>query len=311
MIAKIIAPGGAHKHFLNYFIDRYSKLTPKITELPFSSNGTSHNVNMLSGSFESGHPNENFPYFNDTDKLHVVVEVDKDDIFFLERIVSLRAGDFKQSLEQDYINLKKQYIEMYNIDKVIQKLYNKTISADTVVPKFIMRDIKKLMFLNPESNGFLVQQKQYLAHLPNKHYLFPLASIWDKQKFFNEIKKLSASQSLDIQLDETAESLYELFTKNIKGYESKNRIKSVISALEKDEDFDLKNLDLIEQAYLSAFIEKNNDFVTIPLTNSFFQNTKDIKLWLDYYPRHYKAMNPNLPTFNNIPNPFYLWKNKK
>lgn len=311
MIAKIIAPGGAHKHFLNYFIDRYSKLTPKITELPFSSNGTSHNVNMLSGSFESGHPNKNFPYFNDTDKLHVVVEVDKDDIFFLERIVSLRAGDFKQSLEQDYINLKKQYIEMYNIDKVIQKLYNKTISADTVVPKFIMRDIKKLMFLNPESNGFLVQQKQYLAHLPNKHYLFPLASIWDKQKFFNEIKKLSASQSLDIQLDETAESLYEQFTKNIKGYESKNRIKSVISALEKDEDFDLKNLDLIEQAYLSAFIEKNNDFVTIPLTNSFFQNTKDIKLWLDYYPRHYKAMNPNLPTFNNIPNPFYLWKNKK
>ena len=33
--------------------------------------------------------------------------------------------------------------------------------------------------------------------------------------------------------------------------------------------------------------------------------------YLKYYPEHYKAMNPNLPKFNGIPNPFYLWNLKK
>ena len=49
----------------------------------------------------------------------------------------------------------------------------------------------------------------------------------------------------------------------------------------------------------------------MPLVNNFFQNTKDILEYITYYPKHYKAMNPNLPTFNGIPNPFYLANLKK
>jgi hypothetical protein len=67
----------------------------------------------------------------------------------------------------------------------------------------------------------------------------------------------------------------------------------------------------VEQAYVSAWIEKNHEFVTVPLTNSFFSTTGEITYWLEHYPKHYKAMNPNLPTFDGKPNPFHLWNLKK
>ena len=44
----------------------------------------------------------------------------------------------------------------------------------------------------------------------------------------------------------------------------------------------------------------------MPLSESFFKNTDEIMEYIKYYPEHYKAMNPNLPIFNNIPNPFFL-----
>ena len=71
------------------------------------------------------------------------------------------------------------------------------------------------------------------------------------------------------------------------------------------------NIDIVEQAFISAWIEQNNDYINVPFTHHFFKTTKEITEWLKLYPEHYKAMNPNLPKFNNIPNPFYLWKNKK
>ena len=75
--------------------------------------------------------------------------------------------------------------------------------------------------------------------------------------------------------------------------------------------YDLSPIDIVEQAYLSSYIEQNYEFICVPNTNYFFQNTKEILDWIEWYPQHYKAMNPNLPIFNGIPNPFYLHKNGK
>lgn len=311
MIAYVVAPGGAHKGFLNYFLDRYSALTPKITELPFGSNGTSHNENMLSGQFKSYHPSENPPYFTNTDLPHILVTVSIADILFLERIINLRGADLKQNVNKDYIQFKEDYIKKYNLDTIIKKLFDKDIDNNTKVPKCVFRDIKKLMFLDPTKNGFITKQNQYKKHLPNKTYHFPLSAIWHKENFFKEIKKLNNYLDLQITLDDTADMVFDTFTKNIKEWGTKDRILKVIDALEKKQNFNLETLDTVEQAYLSAYIEKNNNYVTVPFTNGFFKDTNEIQTWLNYYPQHYKAMNPNLPTFNNIPNPFHLWNLKK
>ena len=68
---------------------------------------------------------------------------------------------------------------------------------------------------------------------------------------------------------------------------------------------------LITNNIIEELYKKNYDFITIPRTNNFFNTTNEIIQWLDWYPNHYKAMNPNLPKFNGIPNPFYLWNLKK
>ena len=59
------------------------------------------------------------------------------------------------------------------------------------------------------------------------------------------------------------------------------------------------------------WIEKNNSFIQVPNTREFFKDTLEIVEYIEFYPNHYKAMNPNLPMFNGIPNPFHLWSLKK
>ena len=310
MIAYVVAPGGAHKGFLNYFLDRYSSLTPTINSLPFSENGTAHVQSILSGKFQSYHPEGN-PVFMNANIPHVIVTINLDDLLFLERIVNFRGGDYKQNINTNYIKFNKNYIKDYNIDTMITNLFDKKIDQTTEVPKFVLRDLKKLMFLDPNKNGFIAQQKKYIKNLPTKCFQFPLSAIWSKNSFFEEIKKCSDYLDLSVVIDDSAELVYDKFLNNIKEYPTKNRMQEIVTALQNKQPYDLTEIDTIEQAYLSAYIEKNNDYVIVPLQNAFFKNTLDIVKWLEYYPKHYKAMNPNLPTFNNIPNPFHLWNLKK
>jgi len=97
-----------------------------------------------------------------------------------------------------------------------------------------------------------------------------------------------------------------LFIRNIKQYDTRHRCEKIIEALQNNENININDIDNVEQAYISAWIEKNYRFVTIPLTNNFFKNTKEILDWIEWYPQFYKAMNPNLPIFNGIPNPYHL-----
>ena len=46
ILVNIVYLGGSHGAFLKYFVDRFSKLTPLISESPFLSNGTSHSLSI-------------------------------------------------------------------------------------------------------------------------------------------------------------------------------------------------------------------------------------------------------------------------
>ena len=72
----------------------------------------------------------------------------------------------------------------------------------------------------------------------------------------------------------------------------------------------LSGLDVSSEAYIYAEMEKRNDFIQMPLTNRFFRDTAELEQFVEHYPNHYKAMNPNMPKFNGIANPYYLKKDK-
>ena len=102
-----------------------------------------------------------------------------------------------------------------------------------------------------------------------------------------------------------------MFIQKLPWIKTKDRVFTIIDAIKQNKDINIEDIDTVQQAFVGAWIEQNYEFITIPLSNGFWKTTGEIIQWLKYYPQHYKAMNPNLPTFNGIPNPFHLAKLKK
>ena len=172
-----------------------------------------------------------------------------------------------------------------------------------------MRDFYKLSFIDPDKSGFVMLDKVLRENKPSNTFEFPISCFWDKNIFFNTLQQ--AGEHLNLKLDISDKTIHDTFMDGLNFYDTKNRANEVIKAIQDKQDIDIQNLDTVEQAYVSAWIEKNHEFVIVPLCNKFFNTTGEIGHWLEHYPQHYKAMNPNLPTFNNIPNPFHLWNLKK
>jgi hypothetical protein len=303
--------GGSHGSFLRHFLDKFSSLTTKILENPFTKNGTVHKQTKNSEKIKQYHLSKEYPYFQNVDETHILITVENNDLLFLQRIAQTRAGDNKIDLTKDFVKFTKSYITGFNIEKEFYTLYNKNVDEKTGIPKYIFRDYLKLSFLDTSTNGFIKSQKNCLRTLPKKTLFFPVNAFWNKDIFFKEIKILNEKLDLKLILEEEAKEFFITFLNNIKELPTRDRVREAIDCLKNKKDYDLSKIDVVEQAYLSSYIEQNYRFINIPNTNYFFQNTKEILDWIDWYPEYYKAMNPNLPTFNGIPNPFYLHKNGK
>ena len=70
----------------------------------------------------------------------------------------------------------------------------------------------------------------------------------------------------------------------------------------------IKSLNVCTEAFIYAEIEKRNKFIQTPFMNKFFRDADEIKQYIEYYPNHYKAMNPNMPVVNGYKNPYYIKK---
>jgi hypothetical protein len=310
-ICNVVFQGGAHGNFLRYYIDKFSKLTPNIDQLPFTDNGTSHNEIQYSGMVDRYHPYKQPPYFRNTDEPHVLITIDQQDILFLQRIVNMRAGDQKIDLNNDTIKLSKSYIENFDIEHTFKKLYGKDVNENTEIPKFIFRDFLKLAFLDPSKDGFIKRDNEYRKHMPDNTFLFPVSAFWNEDKFKTIIQEMSDKHNLKIEQSTESHEIYQKFIQNISQYRTIDRCDKIIKSLKDGTNTYTTDLDTVEQAYISAWIEKNHDFVSVPLCDYFFTTTKEINNWLEWYPQFYKAMNPNLPKFNGIDNPYHLHDLKK
>ena len=307
-LVNIAFQGGTHGNYLRFCIDKFSTLTPKMIGTPFSENKTSHNKLNYSKHIRQYHPPASEPFFMNTNEPHILITVEESDLLYLERWVTMRAGDHKVDVSTDMITTTKDFLDAFAWKTKFKKYYNLDLPQDKV-PKFLMRDFYKLGFLDPNKNGFVERDKKLKNHLPSNTFCFPVSSFWDKDKFFETMQQ--ASDHLDLALDLSDRTVHDKFIDGLNFFETKDRVHDVIRAIQNNQNIDISTIDVVEQAYVSAWLENNNEFVIVPLCDQFFQTTGEIVNWLKYYPQHYKAMNPNLPIFNNIPNPFHLWNLKK
>ena len=307
-IVNIAFQGGTHGNYLRFCIDKFSTLTPELVGTPFTENNTSH-VNLnYSGSVDLYHPSETHPHFQSTNEPHILITIDKEDLLFLERWVTIRSGDHKVDVLADQVSVHSYFLEDFSWKDKLKKYYNIDLTKDSI-PKFLMRDFYKLSFMDPNKSGFIIADKVLRKNKPSNTFEFPVSSFWDKDKFFSTLKQ--ASEQLNLNLDLTDTTIHNSFIDGLNFYNTKNRVLEVTKAIRDKQDIDIRALDTVEQAYVSAWLEKNHEFVIVPVCDQFFRSTGEIVNWLEHYPQHYKAMNPNLPTFNDIPNPFHLWNLKK
>ena len=312
--------GGSHGAFLKYFVDKFSKLTPDINESPFIDNGTSHNLSVK-------YSNKIYRYtFEDTDgkdinnynfenkgEPHILIVIDEESIFNFTRLFFVREDDheltstFFKQIDNNFL-LSKKFVQMY-VSK-IKKIYNYNIES-AECPTIITRDFLKITFLNLNNNQSLQSSKKTLKNIDDKTVCINLSDIWNTEKFIKKMKEASDQLGLELELGKEAVSLHKEFLSKRATHTTFNRVFEIIEHIKKRTYYDCRGLDLVEQAYLSAWLEKNNNFIQTPNTREFFKDTLEIIEYIDLYPNHYKAMNPNLPTFNGIPNPFYLWNLKK
>ena len=307
-LVNIAFQGGTHGNYLRFCIDKFSTLTPEIEGTPFTKNNTSHVDLNNSDSVVRYHPEELYPHFRNTNEPHILITVDEEDLLFIERWVTMRAGDHKVDVLKNLVSVHSSFLQNFPWKDKFKKYYDIDLTKNSI-PKFLMRDFYKLSFIDPDKNGFIIADKVLRENKPSNTFEFPISCFWDKDKFFSTLKQ--ASEQLNLNLDLTDKTIHDSFMGRLNFYNTKHRASDVIQAIQDKQDIDIQNLDTVEQAYVSAWIEKNHKFVIVPLCNQFFRSTDEIFSWLEHYPQHYKAMNPNLPTFNDIPNPFHLWNLKK
>ena len=308
-LVNIAFQGGTHGNFLRFFIDKFSRHTKDIDGNPFTENHTSHLPVSYSGQVTKYHPTDHEPIYQNIDQPHILITIEKEDLMFIERWATIRAGDHKIDTSQDTVEVNSFFLKYFPWKEKFLKLYNLDLEKTPKIPKFLIRDFYKLSFLDPAHSGYIIADIFYRKNKPKNTFCFPVSSFWNEEKFYNTIEQVN--KKFGLQLEIYDKTVYTTFHKNLHFLDTRYRVNEVINCIKDKKNISLQSLDRVEQAYISAWIEQTFDFITVPLQNSFFKSTLEICEWINYYPKHYKAMNPNLPTFNGIPNPFHLWNLKK
>lgn len=290
MILHIAFQGGTHGHFLRYFLDKFSLLTPKLDSDPTTDVGTYHKEINYSGKFEIYHPNLET---RDLSLPHCVITVSNNDILHLQRTVYTRPKDMDLDLTKDYVifkNTPKNFDE-----KSIEALYGITVNENTKVPKFIVRDFIKLGFSDLDNHGYISENRRIMKQPFQNVYFLPVSSFWNEQKFFEQMKMLDTKFDLQLSLDSEAKNVHHKLINNIPQLNTADRCTKIISAIKNKEEMVIDNIDLIEEAYIYSWIETQYRNILTPFTNTFFKNTKEIIEYIEWYPHFYHGMNPTLP----------------
>lgn len=297
-----------HHNFLRYVLDSCSRITPLLSELPFIETGTSHKKLNYSGKFEVLESDHNRP-IREQGKGPFILCV-ADDILYFERISISREGDRNNDVTKSHNFINWQPWNKHYVDAIIEDY---KLEKNKPIPKFILRDSIKKSYLDPENKGSFLQNKKLVDSVNNTdtdNYFFPVSSFFTLEKFVKELTKLDNKYNLQLDF-ENIPQIYSQFAERNEILKNHFVVDEIITAIKNKENMKIPDLDVFQEGYIYAELEKSNDFILMPMINNFYTNTREIIEYLQHYPDHYKAMNPNLPTFNNIPNPFYLWNLKK
>tara|TARA_Y100000592_G_C5331872_1_gene249894 strand:- start:210 stop:623 length:414 start_codon:yes stop_codon:yes gene_type:complete len=120
------------------------------------------------------------------------------------------------------------------------------------------------------------------------------------------LESVAVQLGIDFEIDSQVITNVVEKIKNSHVVQTKDRAIKILNAISTNTEMSCHNLDIVEQAFIESELEKIHDCVLFPYGVNWFENTSDINNFIETYPKYLKHMNPRLPWYNNIRNPYYL-----
>jgi hypothetical protein len=229
----------------------------------------------------------------DPDAKKILITFSKTDEIFAHR-----CGYYRNPLLLNNVKNKIQEIIFVAEQKFVIESFNSTDYSEMVA-----KEIKKIEFHASEN----IWMKEYQRiEQDTSIYQFNIRHLFNYDALEEELYKISEYFNLKLEIDKN-------FLKNIvdkiitiEPVPTINRCNQVLEAINNKKNIPCEGLDIIEQAWIEVLLEKKHDSLLFPFGTNWFKNTSQINEFIDRYPSYLKHMNPRLPWYNNIKNPFYL-----
>ena len=176
--------------------------------------------------------------------------------------------------------------------------------GDNVCNKTVAKELLKIQFHDMQNHQWWTKMNEFKSD--NSYHQFNMYALWDEDMLIKEINRVSQRFNLDLTVDQHVIDNVVKKIKSLYVVKTKDRATQVLDAIQDKINVPCEDLDIIEQAFVETELEKLYDNVLFSYGVNWFTNTTQIIDFLDTYPTYLKRMNPRLPWYNNIKNPFYL-----
>lgn len=292
---QIIYAPGTWGHAFRWMLDRFSKGSKFAgIDSPWNNDGRAHGFKetQFSNKFIRSHQLKDGQYSPDPNALKIVMKYNQDDLVFVERCGFYRNPGWEKD-ESRYA----QIIKLADKNFVKQTFGGKS-------SKCVAKELYKIQFHDLKNHAWWNAMSALMQN--NDNYQFALSSMFSEDTLVAEMESISKKFDLNLGIDHKVIKNVVKKIHNSYVVKTKDRVKNVLDAITAKENLPCHDLDIVEQAFVESELEKINDSVLFPYGVNWFDNTNDIQDFLSTYPKYLKHMNPRLPWYNNIKNPFYL-----
>ena len=298
-IQVIYAPG-TFGNTIRWMLDRFSEDSNfKDVNSPWDQDGRAHGFSkdQFLKKFIRGHQTSNKPGRSDDMNIDlnadkIVVAFDPVDLVFIERCGFYRNPGYEHD------NIRYEAV-IHNAD---QSFVTETFGEGN--SKSIAKELMKIQFHNINNHVWWTTMNEFLQN--NTHHQLNMYAMWDEGMLTKELQLVSQRFNLNLNIESNVIKNVVDKIKSKHVVITKDRAKQALDAIMNRNKITCKNFDIVEQAFIESELEKTHDSIIFPYGTCWFDDTTQINDFLDTYPAYLKHMNPRLPWYNNLKNPFYL-----
>ena len=293
---QIIYTPGMFGNCLRWLLDRFSSNSAfKKINSPWDKNDRAHGFASKDflEKFKRAHQMNN--RFDSPDPLadKIVINFPLEDLLFAMRC------DFYRNPGMEIESARYAHITKKADSNFVRKTF-KTIDSN----KQVAKELTKIELHNIQKHAWWNTIKKYIED--KSYYQFPVDSLWNEEKLKNQLQLISKNFNLQLQLDQKVIENVVNKIKNMNVVITKDRVKNILNAIKENRNIDCSELDILEQASVETILEQQHDSIIFPYGTTWFTNTAEINNFINTYPSYLKHMNPRLPWYNGLKNPYYL-----